>query len=314
MIYENLVFEGGGIKGIAFTGAISVLENNGILTNIKRFAGSSAGALIACALAIGYSSYELENLLFSKNFNDFLDDSWGVFRDIYRILNKYGLHKGDALEEWVGNVIANKTGNPNITFKQLYDQTGKTLVITGACLNKAQVHYYHHQSNPNMQIKKAIRISISIPMFFSAVKWKGDTLVDGGLFDNYPIWFFDNSEIINNEIILPNSRNKIIKYNPHNLKKDNTLGFKLMSNNEQSNNYQVFHGDIPITNIKEYCSALIQSTLYNSENIHIDQHYWKRTIPINTGDISTTQFDLPNNQKMWLVSQGKNATKKFFEN
>jgi hypothetical protein len=32
---------------------------------------------------------------------------------------------------------------------------------------------------------------MSIPLFFAAVEWKGDFLVDGGVLNNYPIWVFE---------------------------------------------------------------------------------------------------------------------------
>ena len=41
---ENLVFKGGGVLGIAYAGAIESLEEKGLLKNIKRVAGTSAGS------------------------------------------------------------------------------------------------------------------------------------------------------------------------------------------------------------------------------------------------------------------------------
>lgn len=45
--YKNLVLEGGGIRGLAYPGALQVLEGKGVLKNINRVAGTSAGAIIA---------------------------------------------------------------------------------------------------------------------------------------------------------------------------------------------------------------------------------------------------------------------------
>ncbi|MBA3613575.1 MAG: patatin-like phospholipase family protein, partial [Nitrospirales bacterium] len=76
--FENLVFEGGGIKGLAFCSAIQILEQKGIMPNIKRLGGSSAGAITAGLLACDHSSQELFGILEKKNFNDFKDDSFGA--------------------------------------------------------------------------------------------------------------------------------------------------------------------------------------------------------------------------------------------
>jgi len=52
--YQNLVFEGGGVKGIAYGGALQELEERDGLASVQRLAGTSAGAITATLLAIGY--------------------------------------------------------------------------------------------------------------------------------------------------------------------------------------------------------------------------------------------------------------------
>ena len=46
--YENLVFEGAGIRGIAYCGALMELDEKGMLADIKRVGGTSSGAITAC--------------------------------------------------------------------------------------------------------------------------------------------------------------------------------------------------------------------------------------------------------------------------
>ncbi len=53
----DLVFEGGGAKGMAFVGALQVLEEYGI--TFDRLLGTSAGAITATLLAAGYDSEEI---------------------------------------------------------------------------------------------------------------------------------------------------------------------------------------------------------------------------------------------------------------
>ena len=57
-IFKNLVFEGGGVKGTAYGGAIYILENKNIIKNIKRVAGTSAGAITATLIALNFNSKE----------------------------------------------------------------------------------------------------------------------------------------------------------------------------------------------------------------------------------------------------------------
>ena len=68
---ENLVFKGGGVLGIAYAGAIEILENEGILTQVQRTAGTSAGAVAAALISLGYSSKEIIAVLGDTNLKQF---------------------------------------------------------------------------------------------------------------------------------------------------------------------------------------------------------------------------------------------------
>ena len=57
--FKNLVFEGGGVKGIAYVGALEVLEKEGILQDVERVAGTSAGAMMAVLVGLRYSVAEV---------------------------------------------------------------------------------------------------------------------------------------------------------------------------------------------------------------------------------------------------------------
>jgi NTE family protein len=52
----DLVFEGGGAKGIAFVGALQAFERHG--HQPRRLIGTSAGSITACIIAAGYSAQE----------------------------------------------------------------------------------------------------------------------------------------------------------------------------------------------------------------------------------------------------------------
>src|SRR5579864_920356 len=52
--FQNLVFEGGGVRGVAYAGALDVLDRAGILSQIQAVAGTSAGAITAALVALGY--------------------------------------------------------------------------------------------------------------------------------------------------------------------------------------------------------------------------------------------------------------------
>ena len=106
--FRNLVFEGGGVKGIAYVGALEVLEQKGVLRDVKHIGGTSAGAINAVLLGCGYSNKEQLNIMSSLDFKNILDGSWGVMRDTARLINEFGWYKGDFFYEWIGGLIKKK--------------------------------------------------------------------------------------------------------------------------------------------------------------------------------------------------------------
>ena len=79
----SLIMKGGGIKGLAYVGAIEVLEKH---FDFNWFAGTSAGAVSAVLLASGYTTSELKDILQDKDFNDFKDAHF--FRKIWNFITK----------------------------------------------------------------------------------------------------------------------------------------------------------------------------------------------------------------------------------
>jgi predicted acylesterase/phospholipase RssA len=53
----DLVFEGGGAKGLAFVGALASFEKRG--HTVRRVIGTSAGSILAVMVAAGYNSADL---------------------------------------------------------------------------------------------------------------------------------------------------------------------------------------------------------------------------------------------------------------
>ena len=72
--FKNLIFEGGGVKGVAYAGAIKVLEEKGIMSSIMRVGGTSAGAINAELVGLGYTSAQTLNIMNKLNFKKFMDD------------------------------------------------------------------------------------------------------------------------------------------------------------------------------------------------------------------------------------------------
>ena len=67
------VFQGGGMKGLAYAGALLALEENGFYP--KRASGTSIGALFASLVMAGYSGYEIIEILKQIDISQFFSSS-----------------------------------------------------------------------------------------------------------------------------------------------------------------------------------------------------------------------------------------------
>ncbi len=73
--FKNLVFEGGGVRGIAYAGAIKVLGEKAMLKSLDRVGGTSAGAITAALLALGAGWEDIREIVGGTDFRKFMDDS-----------------------------------------------------------------------------------------------------------------------------------------------------------------------------------------------------------------------------------------------
>ena len=259
----TLVLSGGGIKMIALIGAIAALEELNLLQYISTFAGTSSGAIMCFLLSIGYTSNELFEIIKLFDFNRLKNV------EFFKLLSQFGLDDGSRLELFLKSLIIGKKINKNISFKKLYEITGKTLIITATCINNKKIYYFSHKTAPNMKVLTALRMSISIPIFYIPVLYKGKHYVDGGCIDNFPIHLFENNldDVIG--IYLNNIRDHITS----------------------------------ITNIEEYLFHTLQCLLEGHKAGSI-KGFEKYCIQINLKNIGAVDFHIDDTTKKLLYDRG----------
>ncbi len=306
MGYQNLVFEGGGVKGIAYGGALSVLHEKGILEGIKRVAGTSAGAINAVLLAVGYNHMEVSNIIAKTNFNDFADDSFLFLRDINRLVTEYGWNKGDAFKKWIGRLIENKVGNRDLTFGELVKIPGsKELYLIATNLSDQKVEIFSHETTPDVPIKDAVRMSMSIPFFFKCVRYgsDNDVYVDGGVSLNYPINIFDNKKYLQQQ-----GNGEPVEYNQSEgyVFNHETLGFRLDSQ-EEIELGKLDWSSVPaeIDSLHDFTKSLLNFIYEMANKKHLHKNDWNRTIAINTFKVDATDFDISKDTIEELIKSGK---------
>lgn len=119
---ENIVFAGGGAKALSLAGAVRSLENRGVDGQIKRVAGTSGGAILALAFAVGYSSKEIESIVLDNHFGLFTLGSrmdWSVLNQWAH--NSYSEKPNSKLHVISDNKLA------RVYYKHLMEGVGKQL-------------------------------------------------------------------------------------------------------------------------------------------------------------------------------------------
>ena len=338
--FKNLVFEGGGVKGIAYVGALEVLEKEGILKDIKRVAGTSAGAMVAVLVGLGYTAEELKETLWKISFRRFLDKSWGLIRNTDRLINDYGWYKGEFFRNLMAEHIQAKTGNGEVTFKDINKmrKNGKPfrdIYLIGADLSTGFSKVFSASTTPDVKVADAARISMSIPLIFAAVKGcNGDDhiYVDGGLLDNYAIKVFDRKDYVIDKVnirrtdyykkinqklksrnIITMDRN-IDDFNEYIYNKE-TLGFRLDAKEEI--NLFLDPNAQPkakkIDDIISYTTALVTTLIDFQNNVHLHSDDWQRTVYIDSLGISSIDFEISDSKKQKLVESGISHTEAYLE-
>lgn len=324
--FRNLVFEGGGVKGIAYVGALEVLQEEKIFPKIKRVAGTSAGAIVAVLVGLGYTPQEIKDIMWNLDFTNFMDDSWGVVQDTNRLIQKFGWYKGDFFRNWIGKLIEEKTGNSEATFADVKalqkNRPFLDIYLVGTNLSTGFSECFSAEHTPRVCIADAARISMSIPLFFAAIRnFRNDLYVDGGVLDNYPIKIFDRVKYVTRNLTrteyyerindsLKGRERKVADY----VFNKETLGFRLDGKKKIAmfrDNAEPPHAEID--SIFDYTLTLFKTLLDAQDNVHLHSDDWQRTIYIDTLGVKATDFNISDAKKQELLDNGRSYTRSYID-
>ena len=323
--FRNLVFKGGGIRGVAYTGVLESLYEFNILPQIERVAGTSAGAITACLVCFRLEKEQLfpliETLDYGKvpqasdapevrrffgrllrNMNELTSD----LACTDRLLKKYGWYSSGYFYRWIQDIIAGQCdGNGMATFAEFKQRGFRDLYIVAVNSSKNRPEMFCAETTPHVAVADAVRMSISIPLFFEALQFdgkqfgSGDFYVDGGIYNNFPIKYFDQSPFIENSHWV---RDKI---------NWETLGCYLYTPDDcERRNPQ-------IENIWGFLENMIYGFTVEAREQFFKRDLLdhKRTIMISDCCVMPTEFDIPKGSERYeaLVGSGREAAKEFLE-
>ena len=215
----GLALSGGGMRGIAHIGVLRRLEEDGI--KINTISGSSMGALIGSLYALGYDTYELENIIKEADANE-------VFRNEpeRNVTENYLKKTADrtVLElEFTENglELPNALNNGHRVLKKLrelilrseyycndFNELKYALRVVCSDIQNGQKVVFSEGDLPTI-----ILGSISFPGLFKPVIYKDMKLLDGGLTDNLPTGVLDDCDLIIASNMTHDTPSKVEDYN-----------------------------------------------------------------------------------------------------
>jgi NTE family protein len=310
MAQADLVLEGGGVKGIALVGAISVLMERGY--TFPRVAGTSAGSIVGALVAAGFSAEELTATVNAVDYAKFQDGRpWDdvVAGKLADLLVHDGVYDGDYLKTWLSEQLAKKNVTTFSTMPYA-DPDGRDvpaekafrLVVNVSDITQGSLRQFpwdyqaHYGLDPgSIAIVDAVRCSMSIPLFYRPVKLRtpaGVTswIVDGGMLSNFPVSLFDAP--------------------PGVVPRWPTFGIRLSARPDAA---QLAAAN-DVHDLKSEVLAMLNTMTGFYDRQHIDDPgVVARTIFVDTGSVSSTNFHLTTEQRDQLFANGRDAATKFLD-
>lgn len=314
--YLDLVFEGGGVKGIALAGALAVLEEKGFQP--QNIAGASAGAIVATLFAAGYSANELYKIIAEENFSLIKDKGWEdripILGPTLSLVRDQGIFEGEYFLERMQKLLENKGVK---TFKDLVhpayaDQPRYRykvqLIVSDITTRRMLVlprDALHLGILPDdLNVALAVRMSMSFPIFFEPVHWRNPQtghehlLIDGGMLSNFPVWLFDSE----GKPEWPTFGLKLVE---DDIKE--SIGARLPALNWLNWGLKTLGPIVP------FLVNLVSTALEAHDRMYFEDADFARTIPIPALGISTLDFDLSEEKVKALYESGRKAATEFLK-
>lgn len=231
---------------------------------------------IAFTHVVGISGGSIVSALYcsGKSLNEILklalETDFKQFKgySLFRLLKEGGLSSGNRFEQWMDNQLDGKT----------FSELDVDLSIVATDINGGGPVIFDKKTSPNLKVSQAVRFSMSIPLVFSFKTYGQHLLVDGAILSEDALFRDWSNEGCDN------------------------VCFRLKSQQvKQIQKRQVFF------HLPEYLFMLIKTFMTALSREYVNERHWHNTLVIDTGEYSSVDFALTQEQKMELYNMGRNT-------
>ena len=204
------------------------------------------------------------------------------FHAAERMYQRYGWYSSDGLLLLVTRISQYTFDKDDITFQELYETTGRDLIVCATEVEVCRVTYFSHTTHPNTSVVEAIVASASIPLLFQPSCIDGRPYIDGGVLNNFPMNYFISIE-----------------------EKENSLGLLINSPDDNT-------GEECMDSFLNYGNRIVYAMLNKIQNLQISQMNSENILTLTVSGINPTEFNIPDEVKNRVINDGYIMTKAFF--
>lgn len=290
---KNLVLSGCGVKIFLYVGILKYLTEHNLLDKVERLVGCSAGSLILFFVALDYSYSEIYELLLGIK----LEDITNINSDsVLNFFDNFGMCSLEEAERILRIILKAKTGVESITFKELFNNTNKDLIVVATNIHKYKTVFFSKNKTPDMDVVTAVKMSLCIPIFFNPVEYENEYYVDGGITCHYPIEYIDPSEykITLGVLVLP----------------DYCIFEECLNNNSSTQAVDNIKQCAKIDTIEEYIFSILGCPVFKQIQQSFKEHNNITLLIINNKN--PVDFSLSQSEKLTFVNSGYDKITEFY--
>lgn len=186
MTIKHIVISGGGPTGIKALGALQHLEKQEFwnIENIESIYCTSAGAIIGLLVALKFDWDTINDYIIKRPWHEAYQI--GV-NQIFEAYNKKGLFDEKVIDIFYKPFFNSRDISMKMTMSEFYEYTKIDFHVFSLEMNRFEIVDVSYKTHPDLEILKAIHMTIALPLVISPCCIGDDCFVDGGMISNYPL-------------------------------------------------------------------------------------------------------------------------------
>lgn len=187
--FSNLVFGGGGFKGLSYVGALNALRDTlgidyGARTHhLNNVCGVSIGAFFGLLITLGYTVTEISMVCKS------LDPEKVFELNPFNLMSTASLDDGEKMKEIIIKILEKKGYSRSTTMEQILQVTGINFHVVSTNISTMSTEHITSHSHKDFTVLEAMLSTMSLPLMFPprTNNPQNHVWVDGGILENYPM-------------------------------------------------------------------------------------------------------------------------------